>query len=314
MDVLTDVLRTLQVHGSVSGCFELGGPWALAVPNADIASFHIISRGGCYLTHGDSVVSLASGDLVMFPHGVGHVLADEPSHRPQDFPELLRQMESCDHTTDCRQFRGGGSGRKTEIICAKFQFSSGERHPLLAVLPPLVLVRSEEYGAGGWMEQSLRLIASEATGSELGAQIAIDRLVDLLLVQTVRAFVKARSPEDTGWLGALLDPKIGQALQRLHEEPHRAWTVEQLACAVGMSRSGFAERFRQLVGEPPLRYLKGWRMQVAAHRFRSNAGFTVSEVARSVGYESEAAFGVAFKKYFDAAPGEWRRQQHRSLR
>ena len=309
MDVLSDVLRNLPVRGGLTGELEVGSPWGIRIPVLDDAKFHIVSRGGCYLHHAGETLSLASGDVVLFPHGSAHSLVDHPSTVPQDFDVFVRNAQkSGDSRRGSRFFLGGGDGARTTIICGKFHFDGVGDH-LLGVLPERILVRSQDDPRFGWLDQSLRFIVGEAQGNEPGAQIAIDRLVDLLFVQTVRSWLRGQSSCGPGWIGALSDPKIAEALSILHDAPEHAWTVDTLGRAVGMSRSGFAARFTRLIGKPPLRYLMGWRMTLAAQRLRADASATVGEIARSVGYESEAAFSEVFKRHFQAPPASWRRNQ-----
>ena len=293
MDVLTDVLRHMQVSGNAGGGFELGAPWSMAYPEMDEAVVHIVSRGGCFLRLEDETAALGPGDLAFLAHGTAHSLSDDPTRNPADFESLLPDGDEQESglTTGCRHIEGGGDGPRTTIICAKFRYTSGDRHPLLSVLPSLIVLRSEDMMEAGWLEDSLRFIAREARSSEPGAQIAFDRLLDLLFVQTVRAWLRTDASFGAGWLGALSHPQIGEALRRLHEEPERDWSVADLAREVGMSRSGFAAHFSKLVGEPPLRYLAGWRMRLAAQQL-IESDVPVGNVARSVGYRSEAAFGI----------------------
>ena len=193
--------------------------------------------------------------------------------------------------------------------CQIGSFGSPESHPLLAVLPKLIVVRGDNGQAAPWLDQTLRLIAVESTSEAPGAQIALDRLMDLLFIYAVRAWLSQVPAGDAGWLGALRDPRIGGVLQRIHAEPAAHWTVESLARTSGMSRSGFAARFSDLVGESPLRYVTSWRMQLAARLMLDHSESSVSEIANQVGYESEAAFGVVFKRHFASSPAKWRRQK-----
>jgi AraC-like DNA-binding protein len=308
MDVLSDVLHHLPVRGTVSGECELRAPWGFVVPKRDEASFQIISRGGCYLVRDGDVLSLASGDLVLFPHGAAYSLVDEPTRDAVHFDALVR-AESSVTQRGCRRFVGGAEGATTTLICGQFTFAPGGHH-LRAQLPEIIHLRTADDPTVGWLEQSLRFISREARSAEPGAQMAVDRLVDLLFVQALRAWLRPlSSAARPGWLGALADDKLGAALSLLHEAPEKPWTVDALGRAVGMSRSGFAARFAKLVGEPPLRYLMGWRMTLAAQRLRVDSSVSVSEIARSVGYESEAAFSTIFKRYYNAPPAAWRREQ-----
>ncbi|TPV92409.1 MAG: AraC family transcriptional regulator [Myxococcales bacterium FL481] len=307
-DVLSDVLRQLSVQGSVTGCATMGAPWGMAVPSSEVAMFHVVARGGLHLKAGAHVATLGPGDLVLFPRGMSHTLADAPRRRTVPLGDVLADCRSSNDGGSCAQLTGGGDGPQTTYVCGQFCFAGGSSHPLLAVLPDLMVLRADESRGIAGLETSLRFLAEEARSREPGAQIAVDRIVDLLFVQVVRAWTASADRADLGWLGALSDAKIGAALSHFHAAPEKTWTVDALARSVGMSRSAFAARFSKLVGHPPLTYVTDWRMVVAAQRMRERRDTPLADIARSVGYESEAAFGVAFKKHFHAPPGAWRRQ------
>ncbi len=310
MDVLADVLRQLRLQGSVQGRFELGEPWAFQVGQLDSASFHILLQGSGYLRLDGEVTRLAAGDLALCPDGSPHVLGDSPDTCPISLNEL-RGMATPNNRdgVECERIDVGGDERKSTVICGRLRFDSPESHPLLAVLPKLIVVRGDNGQAAPWLEQTLRLIGVESMSEAPGAQMALDRLMELLFIYTLRAWLSQVPAGDAGWLGALRDPRIGGALRRIHAEPAASWTVASLARTSGMSRSGFAARFRDLVGEPPLRYVTCWRMRVAAKLLLNQAASSVADIASQVGYESEAAFGVVFKRQFESTPARWRRKK-----
>ena len=144
------------------------------------------------------------------------------------------------------------------------------------------------------------------TADRMGTAALFDRLGGVLFIQVVRSYVESLPPDQTGWLGALRDPRVGGALELIHEAPAHAWSIGELACEVGMSRSAFAVRFKSLVGESPMQYLTRWRMHRAAHYLRTDE-LGVPDVAERVGYESSATFSKAFKRYIGAAPAAYRR-------
>ncbi|MEO1335365.1 MAG: AraC family transcriptional regulator [Myxococcota bacterium] len=176
------------------------------------------------------------------------------------------------------------------------------------MLPTLMIVQRADYEELPWVEHFLRRVAKEARSTEPGAQVVLDRLIDLVFVEIIRMFIRCSSDNDQGWLSALSDPQIGDALAKIHEDPAHGWSVAELAVEVGMSRSGFAARFTELVGESPIRYLTRWRIMRGAERLLDNPQESVAEVAAAVGYDSEAAFGAAFKRIFELPPGAWRHQ------
>jgi transcriptional regulator GlxA family with amidase domain len=182
----------------------------------------------------------------------------------------------------------------------------GAHHPLLPVLPKVIALRARDGHAAAWLAPTLSFLAAEA-GTELpGARTVVSRLADILFIQVVRAHLGSAPEQVSGWLGALRDPQIGSALGCMHEDPAHPWTVEALAQRVAMSRSTFAARFAEIVGEPPLHYLTRWRMQKARSLLREGR-VPLSEVAARVGYDSEAAFSKAFKRAVGEAPGAYRR-------
>jgi AraC-like DNA-binding protein len=158
-----------------------------------------------------------------------------------------------------------------------------------------------------WLEANPQFVASEMASREPGFETIVSRLADILVVQAVRAHLAQSGGGCKGWLRALVDPPIGRALSLIHEKPEDDWTVESLASKVGMSRSTFAARFAQLVEEPPLTYPTRWRMQKAS-RLLETRHASVAEVAKRVGYDAEAAFSKAFKRWVGVPPGAYRRK------
>ena len=303
MDVLTDVLESVRMRGMVTGRVELGAPWGLRMAKAEHAVFHAITRGTCWLEiAGEARRGLSSGDLFVLPHGDAHVLRDSPRTRPVPFEELFAQ-----HSTASEQAaRAGGDGATTTLVCGHFEFEDRRGSPLLCALPKVIHIRGEEGRAVPWLEPTLQFVASEAAAGRPGAETVIRRLSDVLFIQIVRAHIASLQNGAGGWLSALGDPQVGAALGLIHDRPERPWTVASLAAEVALSRSAFAARFNALVGEPPLHYVTRWRMQKAASLLRSGhpaARSGLAEIAARVGYESEAAFNKAFKRWFGSAPG-----------
>jgi AraC-like DNA-binding protein len=156
------------------------------------------------------------------------------------------------------------------------------------------------------MHTVLRLMAAEAGELRPGGEAVITRLADVLVIQAIRAWIETAPAARSGWLGALQDPQIGRALALIHRDPARPWTVASLARELAMSRSAFAARFSQLVGEPAMQYLTRWRMQLAHHALQAE-GATVAELSGRLGYQSEAAFARAFKRVVGVPPGAAKR-------
>ena len=304
-DALTDVLDMLKPRGKVFCCSEVSAPWAMSIPGDGNVRFHVIERGGALLKM-DGVkqgTPLASGDLVIVPHGKGHVLADSANTKPVPIHRLIKGK-----TDSNVLLQHGGGGARTLMTCCTFQFANGDYNPWLAVLPPLIHIASERKQLDEWLEPTLKMLADEARHPRSGSETLIARLIDIILVQAVRLWVEEQPHDRGGWLGALRDPQIGPALGLIHREPQKNWSVSSLAREVAMSRSIFSAKFSSLVGEPPLTYLTRWRLWQAS-KLLADGNLSVSETALRVGYESEAAFSRAFKRHFGHSPLAHRRGQ-----
>ena len=304
-DALTDVLDMLKPRGRVFCCSELSAPWAMSLPSDGLVRFHFIERGSAWLRVEDTkqVMPLTSGDLVIVPHGKGHILADSTRTKPVPINRLLEGRSD-----SVVLLQHGGGGVQTMMTCCSFQFVNGDYNPLLAVLPPLIHIPSGREPLAEWLEPTLKMLAYEARHPRPGSETLVARLIDIILVQAVRVWVQEQPQNRGGWLGALRDPQIGAALGLIHREPQRNWSIYALAREVAMSRSTFAAKFSSLVGAPPLTYLTRWRLWHAS-RLLSEGNLSVGETALRVGYESEAAFSKAFKRHFGQPPLAYRRGQ-----
>ena len=191
-------------------------------------------------------------------------------------------------------------------MCGAVRFDHPAAHNLVALLPRIIHLEAARSPQMDWMHSTLRLMADEARALRPGGEEVVTRLADILVIQAIRSWIQDDPAAHTGWLGALQDPQIGRAIALVHRDPARAWTVASLAAAVAMSRSAFAARFTQLVGEPAMHYVARWRMHVAATWLAEDTA-TVAELAGRLGYQSEAAFSRAFKRFVGVAPGAVRR-------
>jgi AraC-like DNA-binding protein len=302
-DPLSDVLRALRLQGNLFCRSEFSAPWSVAFP-AGPAFFHLVERGSCWVSapEAGAAVELRPGDLAVLPRGRGHRLAHRRATDGVPLEDVLRIARPRRAAT----LRWGGGGARTHLICGTFQLDAPGRDALLSMLPPILRVAGHGGRPAEWLDVSLRFLGAEIRESAPGAELAASRIVDLIFIQTVRLWLSRQSPAPTGWLRALGDPQIGAALGRLHADVARAWTIGALAREVGMSRSRLAARFRALVGEPPIRYLARHRMRLAASLLREGR-LRVHEIASRLGYESEAAFSRAFKRYNGKSPRAFQR-------
>jgi len=315
-DVLSDVLRSVRLTGAVYFDFDLSSPWvAEAPPSREIAAtvmpgvqrvieYHLIARGSCWgHVVGEPPIHLKEGDLIVFPQGDPHVLSSAPGMRAS--PDMSLFVRSTTPLPLVYE-RGGGGPDRSRIVCGFLGCDERPFNPLLTALPRTIhLSAASNESASGWLATLLNIAVRESGTARAGRDNILARMSELMFVEAVRRYIETLPPAEAGWLAGLRDPVVGQALAALHGQPATAWTVESLAHAVGVSRSMLADRFNEMVGQPPMQYLALWRMQLASRLLL--AAESVSGVAAAVGYESEAAFSRAFKKLMGMPPATWRR-------
>ena len=248
-------------------------------------------------------VRLFAGDLGFLPRGDRYALKDSPDTHPVDFFDFVER-----HPPDKKRvLRAGGGGAITKLVCGGMRFENGATDPLLAVLPPLIHWAARYADSAPRLRLTVEHVIEELDSDRPGSESVITRLAEILFIEAVRMYLDENmDAAKSGWLVALRDQQVGQALALLHAQPHDPWTVASLADRVALSRSAFATKFAQLVGEPPLRYLTRLRLNAAGERLRSGDA-KLSAIAAAVGYESVAAFVKAFKRYLGVTPGEYRR-------
>jgi AraC-like DNA-binding protein len=338
MDILSDVLRTVRLSGSVFFAAEFSAPWALESPNPELLAsivmpeaecvvlFHILTEGECSILCGKCPpVRMETGDVIILPHGESHTMCSDPGIKATPVGAVFTQS-SPDATP---QVAFGGGGRKSRFICGYLNCDQ-RFDPLVRALPNMLLVRSkDDYAAvealdengshpapvprvsGSWLSTTLKFTINEARAARPGNAAMLGRLTELMFVEILRQYMQQLDGQG-GWLAGLNDAHVGKALRLMHSDPTRAWTVSELAREAAISRSALAERFTQVIGESPMRYLARWRVQLAKQMLREGKS-SVAEVAARVGYESEAAFNRAFKRSVGSPPAAWRKGAVKAL-
>ena len=303
-DPLGEALHFLRMNGAFYCRSELSAPWGLTLPPMPgYLWFHVVVSGRLWLeAGGDTARLVGPSDLALVPHGAGHVLRSEPGAPAPGILEVERELVSDRYEI----LRHGAGGEMTNLICGAVRFDHPAAGNLVAILPDIIHLEAASSLHLDWMQSLLRLMAAEARELRPGGEAVITRLGDILVVKAIRAWIETAPAARTGWLGALHHPQIGRALTLIHRDPGRAWTLATLADEVAMSRSAFAARFTELVGEPAMAYVVRWRMHLAHDALKVD-GPTVAELAQRFGYRSEAAFARAFKRVIGSPPGAVRR-------
>jgi len=304
MDALAAVLAVAGVRGTVAATLSAAEPWGLTLDAVPGAAFHAVTDGTAWLcVTGRPDARLMPGDVVLLPTGRAHVLASAPDADTAPFDHLAAEQALAAGD----ELRLGTGIAQTRILCASYRQDPAITLPLLTLLPDVLHIRSRR--ADTALETTLRLLSQEITRPRPGAAAVLNRIVDILLVQLLRAWLDGEPghAHAASWLSALADPVAGPALAVLHTQPGRDWSVDSLAAATGVSRATLARRFPAKVGRTPAAYLTRWRMDLAAVRLRDSDD-TVGAIARSLGYTSEYAFNRAFTRARQIPPGRYRTQ------
>jgi AraC-like DNA-binding protein len=337
-DPLSELLRAVRLRGAIFYYVDGIAPWVAEAPAAreiapailpgaeHLIEYHVVTQGNCWgAIAGEAPVALSAGDIIMFPQGDAHVISSAPgmrlaevdrslffSPRPPQLPFVLTQhgertiptaaFDDAPATT--ARLDGGGQERAT-VVCGFLGCDARPFNPLLAALPRLLHMPGAA-DRRGWIRHFIDVAVEEANRKRPGGEAVLERLSEMMFVDVVRRYLESLPAEQTGWLAGLRDRFVGRALGLLHERPAHHWTIDGLGEAVGLSRSALHERFAQVIGQPPMQYLAQWRMQLAS-RLLLESTMNVASIALETGYESEAAFNRAFKRFVGMPPATWRR-------
>lgn len=320
MDALSEILSVVRLAGAIFVQARLSAPWCYLSPRADtvapllepnaerVVIFHLVMDGECFVElEGQPPSHLMAGDVIVFPHGNAHRMASASGVAP---PATSVRLDAV-LAKRPRVLAYGGGGATTRIACGYLACEARLARMLLAGLPSLLKVNVRGSSAGAWLEASVRYALAEASSPRPGGAGVLAKLAEVLFIEVLRLYMNQQGDERSGWLAGLRDPIVGPALNALHAKPAHAWTLEELACSAGASRSVLAERFHQLVGSTPMQYLTQWRMLLAANLLRcSNA--PLARIAEDVGYQTDTAFSRAFRREFGSPPAAWRRSRRSS--
>ena len=294
MDPLSDVLSLLKPRSYVAGGFGVDGDMAIQWPKHPGIKCYAMLSGQCWLSVEGvpDPVLLTAGDCFLLPRGLPFCLTTDLSLPPVDFNTIR----------ESRKLGGGGFNNEDGgryIVGGHFILSGRHADVLLGSLPPIVHIRKESDKAA--MRWSLERMKEELRNPQPGGSLIAQQLACMMLVQALRLHLADGAKEGVGWLFALADKQMSAAITCMHDDPGHPWTLQELAARVGMSRSVFALRFKETVGTTPMEYLTRWRMLLAGERLK-NSGDSISAIATSLGYESESAFGKAFRRMMGCSP------------
>lgn len=291
-DPLSDVFSLLEVRNARCTRLEAAGRWGLHFTERPMMKFVAVLQGSCWILPTDTEPQqLSVGDTFLLINAPAYGVASDPDNPLENGNLLFEKIDSNVVSL---------GGAETILLGGSFTVEADDLSPLLEVLPSFLKIPAH-VPAAAMLRHTLAMLDAELETAGIGGSLMTKHLADMLLLQALRAYAAGAHSEDLGWIGALADKHIGAALALMHREPGKPWTVADLAAAVGLSRSSFAARFRNLVGITPLDYLLRWRMQRARFSLRRDK-VSISRMAAELGYASESAFGNAFKRVFGRAP------------
>jgi AraC-like DNA-binding protein len=312
-DLLSDALSRIRLSGAIFLRGEYAAPWAfdspdsrdlvdLLAPGAQrLVLFHIVREGRAWVDARGERIELEPGDLAVLPHADRHLMGSRAGQtEPIPIAELL-PPPPWQGVPVCR-FDGGGE--TTVVVCGYLKCDELLFNSFMRQLPAVFRVRPPKGPISDLISACVNYALDERSHSRSGGAPLMTRMPELLLVEALRLYSED-STSNTGWLAAINDPVVGRALAQLHTEPARRWTVEELACRAATSRSVLDERFRKLLGQPPMRYLTEWRMQLAADLMKDTPT-KLAAIAHTIGYGSEEAFSRAFQRHLGTSPSQWR--------
>jgi AraC-like DNA-binding protein len=308
MDLIDDILTTLNLRGALYFRTDFSGEWGVTVPELQgAARFHLVIHGRCHVRlAGGETVMLAPGDLILIPAGRSHQLSDADG---RETPPLETVLEALGYKGDGVLIAGDGDRQaSTQMVCGHFSFRNGADHPLLRALPGHLVFTAADRARAPLLDDMLRLITQRIFETRPGSMASVIKLSEAAFIELIRASA-VRQGDLTAIMAAFEDRQIARALKSIHERANMAWTVESLAQEAGMSRSRFAERFRDLLGMGPMAYLSEWRLQKALAMLDDTRS-SVQQIAVEAGYQSPAAFTRAFASRFGAPPRDYRRAAH----
>ncbi len=291
-DPLSEVLRSVRLAGGVFLEASFTAPWCITsqigpedcqpyLPNlVQVIGYHVVLQGRLVIgLQGEPPIELRAGEVVLFPRNDIHVMASAAGLIPVSAKHLIQQSPE----GGLSKIRYGGGQAPTNIVCG-FLGTQDSFNPLLAALPKMLKLDIGKASSRDWIEANVRFAAEELARGRLASSTMMSKLSEVLLVEAVREYASSFGNLEKGWLQALSDPSIGRVLARIHDDIAAPWSAESLAREAGLSRSAFMERFADLIGLPPIRYLTVWRLEIAK-QYLLTSRMGVAQIAHAIGYK-----------------------------
>lgn len=297
VDILSDILSKVKLSSVVYFKSDFSEPWGMDIPKGPFAQFHIVTKGQCVLKTRDKSIQLFAGDIVVFPFGASHWLANNEKSKRYQGQDVVQSILSGKSLFE-------GAQLSTTLVCGHFEFARSLDHPFIKELPSMMHIRDTDLKQFSWLKSITDLVIEEAGKEQSGSEAIINKLGEILFVHILRVFIE-KNKSTNGFIAAIQDERISRVLKEIHSSAQKDWHLEQLAQIAAMSRTSFANRFKSLTGETPFNYITQWRL-LKAKELLEESNLTVGEIAEQVGYQSEAAFNRVFKKRISQTPLKFR--------
>ena len=300
MDALSEILRLTKLRSCVYFREDFSSPWGMAMETGPFAQFHMVVKGHCLMQRGGEKghLSLFQGDIVIFPFGSAHCLSDALDSEKTSGVQVAKAIAKGENIFQ-------GDGESTTLVCGHFEFDRDFSHPLIEELPEFIHLSATDRRQLSWLEMMTNGIIQETGSGKPGSDVVVERLAEVLFIQILRAYMIQQN-HSSGYLAALRDPQISSALRLIHQKPQESWTIASIAKNIGMSRSSFAVRFKELVGFTPMGYVTNWRLEKARDLLKTTS-LPINAICEQVGYMLDASFSKAFKRHFNQSPGAMRK-------
>lgn len=304
MDALSVLLQNVHLFETKYYRLNVTGNWSYSLTRQDTILFYLVMSGGFCIDVGNGPRETHAGDMIMIPSAHQHVsyALNYHSDEAQPLDELLTSCK--EHALDLK----GDGDSEASLILIECKYDKAMIRPLLSVLPPILPeVNDEDDGRFEVIDVEIRLLTLEAEHERMGKTAVINHWASIMMIECLRVYIESLPEATENWLKAMKDPFLTKALGAMHEMPSENWTINKLAEVAGMSRSSFAQRFKEVVGIPPLTYLMDYRLRLAARYLRLQQN-SISRISGLVGYASDSTFSQAFKRVYGISPKAYRQQ------
>lgn len=304
MDALSMLLENVHLCDTKYYNLNVSGDWSYSVTRKDTILFYLVLSGSLCINVGNSSRKAYTGDMIMIPNAYQHVCyaLDHHGDGAEPLDETLRN--ATDHVVTIKR-HGESSSRLILIEC---HYDKEMIRPLLSVLPS-ILPEHEDQPESRFevLDVGVKLLTLESEYERMGKTAVINYWASIMMIECLRTYIESLPEATDSWLQAMKDPYLAKALAVMHDAPNQNWTIHKLAEVAGMSRSSFAQRFRDTVGMPPLTYLIDYRLRLAARYLRLQQN-SISRISELVGYASDSTFSQAFKRVYGVSPKAYRQQ------